>query len=158
MFETPRMVVRYPRKADYAGFRRLAGDSELKRFTGPASDLSEGDYQSSISIRSLSLLAVCAKSDGGFIGSCGFRGSGTRIDLELFLLPEAQKIGGLGGELFDAMIVHCGVAFPRLQITASVSPENIRAVRLLDRREFRATDENLELKSGVTHVVYIKKG
>ena len=95
------------------------------------------------------------KHDGRFIGRCGFRQIDDRIELEIFLLQEAQG-EGLGGELFDAMISHCASAFPNFKVAGSVSPVNSRAVKLLATRGFVATDEKVTLKSGVQHAVYIK--
>ena len=78
-----------------------------------------------------------------------------RIELEIFLLPEAQG-DGLGPELFDAMISHCATTFPNLKVAGSVSPANSRAVKLLVNRGFTATGETVMMKSGFEHAVYVK--
>ena len=117
--------------------------------------VSEAAYGRFISAPSVSCMAVCAEADGHFIGSCGFREINDRIELEIFLLPEAQG-EGLGGELFDAMVSYCATAFPSLKVASSVSPANSRAVKLLLSRGFTATGETVMMKSGSQQAVYVK--
>ncbi len=155
MITSSRLIVRHLKAADHSEFCRLEGDPAVKQFTGGPASVSTEAYQRFLSTPSLSCMAVCLKHDGRFIGRCGFRQIEDRIELEIFLLQEAQG-DGLGGELFDAMISHCASAFPNLKVAASVSPANSRAVKLLARRGFAATGETVTLKSGLQHAVYIK--
>lgn len=155
MITSSRLIVRHPNAADYSEFCRLEGDPAVKQFTGGPTSVSTEAYQRFVSTPSVSCMAVCLKHDDRFIGRCGFRQIDDRIELEIFLLPEAQG-DGLGGELFDAMILHCGSAFPNLKVAGSVSPVNSRAVKLLASRGFVATGETVMLKSGLQHAVYIK--
>lgn len=155
MIATLRLVVRYLRESDYAAFCRLEADPGVKKFTGGPSCVSPATYQSFISAPSDSCTAICAKDDGRFIGRCGFRVTDDRVELEIFLLPEAQG-RGLGSELFDAMISHCATAFPTSKVSASVAPENSRAVDLLVSRGFKNTGDTVVMKSGFQHSVYTK--
>ena len=93
-------------------------------------------------------MAICAKHDGRFVGRCGFRREDDRVELEIFLLPEAHG-QGLGSELFDAMISHSATAFPASKVSASVAPENARAMSLLLRRGFKDTGDTVIMKSGL---------
>ena len=155
MIATPRVTVRHLTATDYSVFRRLESDASVKKFTGDPIDVSEAAYGGFISAPSVSCMAVCAKAGGHFIGRCGFREVNDRIELEIFLLPEAQG-DGLGGELFDAMVSHCATAFPSSKVAGSVSPANSRAVELLVSRGFTATGETVMMKSGYEHAVYVK--
>lgn len=156
IIKTLRLEVRHLVESDYADYRRLEGDAEVKKFTGVATDISKENYLKAISPLPISCLAVCANEDGRYIGRCGFRREGARIELELFLLTEVQG-AGLGGELFDAMVAHCATAFPELEVAASVAPQNLRAVKLISGRGFIPTGEMIELRSGIPHAIYLKK-
>ena len=129
----------------------------VKQFTGGPTSVSAAHYQKFMSAPAISLLAVCTKDDGRFIGTCGFRDVDGRIEPEIFLSPEAPR-QGLGGELFDAMISHCAKIFPKEKVGASVSPLNSRAIKLLESRGFQDTGESITLKSGLKHSVYVKSG
>jgi RimJ/RimL family protein N-acetyltransferase len=155
MIATPRLKVRHLDTGDYAAYCQLQGDASVKRFTGGPLSVSEAAYQRFISAPDISCMAVCAKHDGRFVGTCGFRDVDGRIELEIFLLPEVQG-QGLGSELFDAMISHCATAFSNAKVGASVSPLNPRAIKLLETRHFQDTGETTMLKSGLKHSVYLK--
>jgi RimJ/RimL family protein N-acetyltransferase len=155
MIATRRIAVRHLTAADYSEICRLEGDAGVKKFTGGPTYVSEAVYRKFISAPLVSFMAVCAKENGRFIGICGFREVNDKIELEIFLLPEAQG-DGMGGELFDAMILHCASASPHLRVAGSVSPANARAVRLLVSRGFADTGETVTMKSGIKHSVYVK--
>ena len=155
MIATSRLKVRHLDATDYAPYRQLQGDARVKQFTGGPIDISEADFRRFISAPAVSLMAICMKEDGRFIGTCGFRDVHGRIELEIFLFPEMHG-RGLGGELFDAMISHCALSFPTKKIGASVSPLNSRAIKLLESRGFQDTDETITLRLGPKHSVYVK--
>ena len=121
MITTPRLKVRHLEATDYESYCQLQNDARVKQFTGGPIDISEADFRKFISAPAVSLMAICMKEDGRFIGTCGFRDVDGRIEPEIFLSPEAQG-QGLGGELFDAMISHCAKIFPKEKVGASVSP------------------------------------
>jgi RimJ/RimL family protein N-acetyltransferase len=155
MIVTSRLKVRHLDAADYVSYCQLQGDTRVKQFTGGPISVSQGAYEKVISAPAISLMAVCTKDDGRFIGTCGFRDVDGRIELEIFLLPELHG-QGFGGELFDAMISYCATKFPNAKVGASVSPLNSRAIRLLESRGFQNTGESITLKSGFEHSVYVK--
>ena len=115
MIATSRLKVRHLDAADYVPYCQLQGDARVKQFTGGPTDVSAAAYERSISAPAISLMAVCTKEDGRFIGTCGFRYADGRMELEIFLLPEMHG-QGLGGELFDAMISYCAKTFPKEKI------------------------------------------
>jgi RimJ/RimL family protein N-acetyltransferase len=155
MIATACLKVRHLDAADYVPYCQLQGDARVKQFTGGPLSVSAAAYQRFISAPDISLMAVCGKDDGRFIGTCGFRDVDGRKELEIFLLPEVQG-QGLGGELFDAMISYCATTFPKAKIGGSVSPINSRAIKLLESRGFQNTGGNITLKSGFKHSVYVK--
>jgi RimJ/RimL family protein N-acetyltransferase len=155
MIATSRLKVRHLDAADYVPYCQLEGDVRVKQFTGGPPDVPAATYQNFISTHAISVMAVCTKEDGRFIGTCGFRDVDGRIELEIFLLPELHG-QGLGGELFDAMISYCATTFPKKKVGASVSPLNSRAVKLLESRGFQDTGETVTLKSGLKHSVYVR--
>jgi RimJ/RimL family protein N-acetyltransferase len=155
MIATSRLKVRHLDAADYVPYCQLQGDARVKQFTGGPPSVSAAAYQDFISAPAISLMAVCTKDDGRFIGTCGFRDVDGRIELEIFLSPEVHG-QGLGGELFDAMISYCAATFPKAKVGASVSPLNSRAIKLLESRGFQNTGGTITLKSGFKHSVYVK--
>jgi RimJ/RimL family protein N-acetyltransferase len=155
MIATARLNVRHLDAANYGPYCQLQGDAGVKEFTGGPTSVSAAAYLDSISAHTISLMAVCTKNDGRFIGTCGFRDVDDRIELEIFLLSEVHG-KGLGGELFDAMISYCATTFPNAKVGASVSPLNLRALKLLESRGFQDTGKTITLKSGFKHSVYVK--
>ena len=155
MIATPRLTVRHLDAADYAAYCQLQGDASVKEFTGGPLSVSAAAYRRFISARDMSCMAVCTKNDGRFVGTCGFRDVNGRIELEIFLLPQAQR-QGFGTELFDAMISYCATAFPNAKVGVSVSPLNSRALKLLASRGFQDTGQITVLKSGFKHSIYVK--
>lgn len=156
MISTAQLEVRHLIEEDYEAARLLEGNSEVRKFTGAPLSVSREAFLKAVSKRSTACMAVCTKHDGRYIGRCGFRENGRRVELEIFLFPEKQG-AGLGSELFDAMIEYCSVHFRGSVPAASVSPDNKHAVRLLVGRGFTATDERAELKTEIPHMIYIKK-
>jgi RimJ/RimL family protein N-acetyltransferase len=155
VISTPRLFVRYLTGPDYDAFSNLESDPNVKKFTGAVATIARDRYNRFVSVPSQACMAVCRKDTACFIGRCGFRLDGDRVDLEIFLGSEAQG-QGFGPELFDAMIGYCPSAFPGLKVTASVSPANSRAVRLLGSRGFADSGESILLKSGLEHSVYVR--
>ncbi|SRR6266480_344759 len=152
---TPRLSVRYLNESDYSAFSLLESDPDVRRFVGGPSSVSLADYQRLISTPSKTCMAVCRKSDGRFIGRCGFRDSTDRIELEILLLPDEQG-QGFGRELFEAMISYSRAAFPGLKVAATVSPMNSRAINLLTANGFTDSGETVTLKSGSQQSVYLR--
>ncbi len=87
MIVTSRLKVRHLDAADYESYCQLQGDTRVKEFTGGPISVSQGAYEKVISARAISLMAVCTKDDGRFIGTCGFRDVDGRIELEIFCYP-----------------------------------------------------------------------
>ncbi len=152
---TPRLFVRHLADSDYDAFSTLESDPNVKKFTGAASTIARDSYHRFVSAPSAACMAVCRKDTACFIGRCGFLPDADRVELEIFLLSEAQG-KGFGPELFDAMIGYCPGAFPGLKVAASVSSANSRAVCLLSSRGFTDTGESVSLKSGFEHSVYVR--
>ena len=100
-------------------------------------------------------MAVCRKDTNQFIGRCGFRPYDDRVELEIFLSPDAQE-QRFGSELLQAMIPYCSSAFPELKVAASVSPANSRAIRLLAAHDFADSGDSIDMKSGLKHSVYVR--
>jgi RimJ/RimL family protein N-acetyltransferase len=146
MITNPRLKVRPLETTDYESYCQLENDARVKQFSGGPIKVEETTYLDRLSTLGLKCIAVCTKEDGRFIGRCGFRDVDGRIELEIFLSPEVHG-KGLGGELFDAMISHCAMAFPTAKIGASVSPLNLRAVKLLESRGFQDTCETITLRA-----------
>ena len=152
---TLRLFVRHLENSDYDAFSRLESDPGVKKFTGAASTIARDRYNRFISVPSAACMAVCRKGTACFIGRCGFRADDDRVELEIFLLSEAQR-RGFGPELFDAMITYCCDAFPGLKVAATVSPANSRAIRLLTTRGFADSGESVLVKSGLEHSLYAR--
>src|SRR5260370_10316691 len=87
MIVTSRLKVRHLDAADYESYCQLQGDTRVKQFTGGPLSVSAAAYQRFISAPDISLMAVCTKDDGRFIGTCGFRDVDGRIELEIFCYP-----------------------------------------------------------------------
>ena len=152
---TPRLFVRHLEDSDYDAFSTLESDPGVKKFTGAASTIARERYNRFISVPSAGCMAVCRKDTACFIGRCGFRTDDDRVELEIFLLTEAQG-QGFGPELFDAMITRCSDAFPGLKVAATVSPANSRAIALLTTRGFADSGESVLMKSGLEHSLYAR--
>lgn len=152
---TPRLFVRHLEASDYDAFVTLERDPSVKQFTGAVPTIQRDRYARFIFLRSATCMAVCRKDTAAFIGRCGFRTINDRVELEIFLIPEAQG-QGFGPELFAAMIRYSSDAFPGLKVGASVSPENSRAVRLLRSYGFTDSGESVLLKSGFKQSVYVR--
>ena len=132
---TRRLLVRPLSLADYADFAALERDFEVKKFFGGPVAVSQDCFAHLVTQQSEACLAVCAKEDARFVGRCGFRLVGDRVELEIFL-ARAEQEHRFGPELFEEMLSHCRSRYPAAKIAATVSPGNLRATKLLDSHQF----------------------
>jgi RimJ/RimL family protein N-acetyltransferase len=151
MIATPRLFVRRLSPADYSSFAVLENDAEVKKFSGGARLVPLESYTRLLSEDSDACLAICAQEDGRFVGRCGFRSVGDRVELEIFLAQPEQG-HRFGPELFDAMLSHCASAYPKARPAATLSPANSRAVELLKRHGFTDSGETVLTKTGFQSV------
>jgi RimJ/RimL family protein N-acetyltransferase len=155
MISTDRLKVRHMTEQDYEAMCQLDGNPDVRKFTGAPLNFSKDAFRRTISPRPQAYMAVCTKHDGRCIGRCGFREKDGRVELEIFLSPDCQKLG-FGSELFRAMVEYCAANFPDAVPAASVSPQHEGALRLLKDCGFTCTGEAVEMQSGIPHVLYVK--
>ena len=154
MITTPRLFVRRFTPDDFPAFAALEADPDVKKFSGGPYVVLRDGYARLLDDQSDACLAVCAKGDGRFVGRCGFRLVDDRVELEIFLAPSEQR-HGFGGELFEAMTSYCATAFPAARLAATVAPNNVPAIRLLERHRFADSDESVLTKAGL-QLLYVQ--
>lgn len=83
-------------------------------------------------------LAVCMKDDSGLIGDIGmhFSDDGEQAEIGYTINPDFQG-KGYGLEAVSAVIKYLFTVLDKHRITASVDPENIKSIRLLEKAGMR---------------------
>lgn len=181
IFSTPRLHVRQFVMSDDTALHRVCGDRRTMRLVGDGRILDLGECRQWIraSMDHYAALghgawAVCARDEDlrekgkadetidsagvavepELIGYCGIVPARRRSDPELIyaLLPRCWG-RGLASELVPALVDHGFAARGLPRLVATVRPENVASVRVLERAGMHCAGEELAAE-GIPHLVY----
>ena len=152
LFATRRLRVRTWEEHDLDAFARLTRDQRVMRFVGDGKVFTLARTARWIrrtrQNNQRGFGAFAATMDDAVVGWCSF-GPG-----EDGPFPEVVEFGyalapahwgqGLGGELAAALVQFLKHRWPGVVLTASVDPENVASIRILERLELQAVREGVD--------------
>jgi RimJ/RimL family protein N-acetyltransferase/predicted nucleotidyltransferase len=157
LIETQRLVLRPIELADLDRFVSLHADREVMRFIGPLDRATaqerlqhaEREWQE----RRYGMLAVIERATGHFLGRAGLKYWPQFDETELGWVLQRDVWGrGYATEAGSACIEWGFSEFPMPYLTAMVSPENVKSVRVVERLGLTPLRDDVLL--GASVVVY----
>lgn len=162
VLETERLIIRHLRPDDLEAFSEICADPEIMRYVGDGNPIDREQTRKWIeksgenySKHGFGCMAVEAKENGRLIGYCGLVNPTPEGEAEIIYAFKQDYWGrGLASEAARAMI-DFGVGPCALKrIVATIAPENVSSIRIVEKWGMSLQEERLD-EHGLPEVVYV---